>query len=111
MSDEKEEKTSVSAETPLGKLAIHGANINLLFTIAGTALAAMLSFLVLAHREESKETVNGLAQEIRWALKGLHQTNQEMLQVQREQLCILSLPPDKREQELREGSWCKRIAR
>ncbi len=108
----EEEKTSVAVETPIGKLGVTGASLNLLFTVAAAVAGFLMIYFIHEHKNDSKAAMQETTAVIRESLKGLHDTNRQILEVQREHLCILALPQEKREHELvGNASFCKRIAR
>lgn len=110
MSDKQQE--SVHLDTPIGKLGVNGNNLNLFFTVIGATLSGISIYILIAHRDDSRDTFKSIVTDIRAQWKETNEINREMLRAIREQSCLLSIPQSKLEKDFSGSeSWCKRITR
>lgn len=105
MSDNGSEST---ISTPVGSVSFKGKRMSEFIAILCLCLLFLLSYVLWEHKAEAKTDSTNLAE----VIKGMTVAQQSMVQAQREQNCLLSLPPEKREREyFSPNSFCKQISR
>lgn len=79
------------------KLSIRSQSLNTIATIATLVVTVLIAYMLFGHGTDTREASRELAA----ALK-------DMTQAAREQNCLITLPPERREQNT---ELCKRISR
>ena len=94
--------------TPVGSVNFKGKNIAEFIALLCLALLFLLSYVLWEHKEDAK----GLRDSFVTGFKEMSTAQREQNQIMREQVCLLSLPTEKREREfMSETSFCKRLSR
>jgi hypothetical protein len=103
MSQDVAEASEGQITTPLGSLTYKGKRMAEFISIL-----SMCGLVLWQHKEDAKGMQSIFAQ----GFKEMHQAQTEQNRILREQVCLLSLPEQKREREfLTDNSLCKRISR
>lgn len=102
MSDEIK---SVEAETPIGKFRVAGQRLNDLFTIITCFGMVLIYIFQNQHAEESRTRYGTLIKSVQVSIDAQTSVMKEMARLQREQNCLIAIPPDRRDAEL-----CRRLA-
>ncbi len=94
--------------TPLGSVSFKGKRMAEFIAILSLCLLFLLAYVLWEHKAEARTDAANLA----GVLKEMTVAQHSMVQAQREQNCLLSLPPEKREREyFSSNSFCKQISR
>jgi len=102
------EQTEGSVTTPIGSFTFKGKQIAEFIAVLSLLLLFLLGYIMWEHKEDAK----GMKEAFREGFKDMAIAQREQNAIQREQLCLLSLPESKRQQEfMSDGSFCKRLSR
>lgn len=102
-----EERTEVELKTGMGSVAYKGKQIAEIIAIACLALLFLLTYVLWEHKEDAKSMRDAFSS----GFKEMTSAMREQNRISREQVCLLSLSPEKREREfMSDGSFCKRLA-
>jgi hypothetical protein len=108
MSQDVAEASEGQITTPLGSLTYKGKRMAEFISILSMCGLVLLGYILWQHKEDAKGMQSIFAQ----GFKEMHQAQTEQNRILREQVCLLSLPEQKREREfLTDNSLCKRISR
>lgn len=108
MGRDLEEASESAITTPLGSLSYKGKRMAEVISILSMCGLVLLAYILWQHKEDSKVMQAIFSQ----GFKEMHNSQQEQNRILREQVCLLSMPENKREREfLSENSLCKRISR
>lgn len=94
--------------TPLGSLNFKGKRMAEFIALATICLMFLFGYVLWEHKEDAKGMKDAFAS----GFKDMASAQREQNAIQREQLCLLSLPESRRQQEfLNDSSFCKRLSR
>lgn len=100
--------TSAAFTSPLMSFKFSGKKTAEFIATLCLTLLATCMYLLWEHKEDSKELSRVFANGVSSLTKGQDEQNR----IARQQLCLMSLPEEKREREfLSENSFCSRISR
>ena len=106
--EEEEGLEEVSIATPFAKLAARGVRTSDLIGILTLCLVGVVLYFVLRTHDSAAEQRLVTAQRY----SELGQIMKAQVHAQRMMTCIISIPPERREQEfLRDNSFCKQMSR
>ena len=115
-----EDAQNIEVTNPvLGSLKVSSANLNTIFTVFGFILTALIAWVLWFHTGESKDANKAVAIELKEANhviavtlkesnKELGTALKELTVASREQNCLLSIPLERRQENV---EMCKRISR
>lgn len=108
MSEGNGSESSSTITTPLGSVAFKGKRMAEFIAVLSLCLLFLMGYVLWEHKAEAKEDARSLAS----VIGKMTEAQTSMVQAQREQNCLLSLPPEKREREyFSTNSFCKQISR
>lgn len=94
--------------TPIGSVSFKGKRIAEFIAILCLAALILIGYALWEHKEDAK----GMKDAFSTGFKEMASAQREQNSIQREQLCLLSLPESRRQQEfLNDSSFCKRLSR
>lgn len=97
----EDERTELELNTGIGGVSYKGKRMAEVIAVICLTLLSVLTYILWEHKDDTKSI-----------FRELTVTSREQNRILREQLCLLSLPPEKREREfMSDGSFCKRLAR
>lgn len=99
-----EENGDTKLDVSKSGISISGKKTAELITILSLVVTAILAFGLWAHDKSTASSAENLHQ----ILKESNETQKAMLQAQREQNCLISLPQGQRENQ---AQFCKQISR
>lgn len=103
-----EETSEAGITTPLGSLNFKGKRMAEFIAIFSIFGVFFLGYVLWEHKEDAK----GMKDAFILGFKDMASAQREQNAIQREQLCLLSLPESRRQQEfLNDSSFCKRLSR
>lgn len=104
----EESRSEAAVQTPMGSFSFKGKLMAELIAVACLVLLFLLGYIMWEHKEDAK----GMKDAFATGFRDMASAQREQNAIQREQLCLLSLPEAKREREfLNDGSFCKRLSR
>lgn len=105
--DDSDVVKEIVVETPVGKLAAKGIRISDILVIGLAVAVSALTVAFVGHKADAKEysaAMTGALSEQTKAIKSL--TRAQIITT-----CVMAMPMDRRESELREqASFCRRMA-
>lgn len=94
--------------TPLGSFNFKGKRMAEFIAVLAIFGVFLLGYVTWEHKEDAK----GMKDAFVVGFKDMASAQREQNAIQREQLCLLSLPEHRRQQEfLNDTSFCKRLSR
>jgi hypothetical protein len=94
--------------TPIGSVNFKGKRMAEFIAIFCLASLMLLGYVMWEHKEDAK----GMKDAFKDGFREMASAQREQNAIQREQLCLLSLPESRRQQEfLNDSSFCKRLSR
>lgn len=103
-----DETTESAITTPIGSLSFKGKRMAEFIAILCLCLLILLGYVQYQQKEDLKDMNASFTAGFKEMAAGQREQNS----ILREQLCLLALPPEKREREfLSEQSFCKRLSR
>lgn len=100
-----DEIKSIEAETPLGKFKATGSRLNDLLTTLCTLAVILLVYMVNTHTNNAKEELQKVSLNFIAVMKEQTLELRKITRLQREQNCLIAIPPDRRNPEL-----CRRLS-
>ena len=108
MTDHTSDVSTGNITTPIGSLSFSGKRIAEFISILSMAVLFLMAYVLYEHKEDAKS----LQASFTSGFKEMSGAQREQNQILREQVCLLSLAPEKREREfMSESSFCKRLSR
>lgn len=101
------EDSAQELEVAAGDKKIKLRGSDLLTSVIGMVMCTglgLFGYVLWDHKTDAKEVGGALAS----AINQMTQAQREMIQAQREQNCLISLPPDRREQQ---AAFCRNVTR
>lgn len=103
-----EDKTELGIKTGIGSVSYKGKRMAEFIAVVCLILLFLLAYVLWEHKEDAKSMRDSFATGFREMTSAMREQNR----ISREQVCLLSLSPEKREREfMSDGSFCKRLAR